>query len=175
MRRWAIPVGGVLAVGLALTTAAVLPDVLAREAVAVRSAGAVVSTEGSAEPEGSDREHGDGAPREHERLRAPRVPTEVTPLVYVAPDTELVATAYHLDAPIYARRDREPDVLGHLRRGRALPGDHRVSDELLAAKGFVVLGHCTIGVDAPTKAPVMEAGIHVIVHAPRLIGVTEVK
>lgn len=57
----------------------------------------------------------------------------------------------------------------------ALPGDHRVSDELLAAKGFVVLGHCTIGVDAPTKSPVMEAGIHVIVHAPRLIGVTEVK
>lgn len=121
MRRWAIPVGGALAVGLALTTAAVLPDVLAREVVAVRSAGAVVSSEGSAEHDDSDRQHRDGAPRDqHERLRAPRVPTEVTPLVYSEPDTELVATAYHLDAPIYARRDREPDVLGHLRRGRAL-------------------------------------------------------
>lgn len=57
----------------------------------------------------------------------------------------------------------------------ALPSDRRVSDELLASKGFVVLGHCTIGVDAPAKAPVMEAGLHVLVHAPRLIGVTEMK
>ncbi|MCB9619634.1 MAG: hypothetical protein H6721_22940 [Sandaracinus sp.] len=57
----------------------------------------------------------------------------------------------------------------------ALPSDHRVSDELLASNGFFVLGHCTIGVDAPAKTPVMEAGIHVIVHSPRLLGVTEMK
>jgi hypothetical protein len=62
-------------------------------------------------------------------------------------------------------------VLGTL----ALPADRRVSDELLAAKGFVVLGHCTIGVDHPSRVPSMEAGIHVLVHAPRLIGVTEME
>ncbi|MBX3248035.1 MAG: hypothetical protein KF901_12715 [Myxococcales bacterium] len=60
-------------------------------------------------------------------------------------------------------------VLGTL----ALSADRRVSDELLAAKGFVVVGHCTIGIDAPGKGPAVEAGIHVLVHAPALLGVTE--
>lgn len=55
----------------------------------------------------------------------------------------------------------------------ALPADSRVSDEVMAASGFLVVGNCTIGLDAPDGPPAMEAALTVLVSAARLIGVAE--
>jgi len=63
----------------------------------------------------------------------------------------------------------------------ALPEDVRVSDELMAARGFLLMNHCTLGVDAGGQsnandsgsAPSMQAANFVIVHASHIIGVAE--
>lgn len=63
----------------------------------------------------------------------------------------------------------------------ALPEEVRVSDELMATKGFLLMNHCTVGLDAGGSGqaseagggPAMEAATFAIVHAPHIIGVAE--
>jgi len=63
----------------------------------------------------------------------------------------------------------------------ALPEEVRVSDELMAARGFLLMNHCTLGVDGGGSGtaseagggPSMEAANFVIVHAAHIIGVAE--
>jgi len=63
----------------------------------------------------------------------------------------------------------------------ALPEQVRVSDELMAARGFLLMNHCTLGVDSGASGtaseagdgPSMQAANLVIVHAAHIIGVAE--
>ena len=54
-----------------------------------------------------------------------------------------------------------------------LAEDVRVSDALMEAPGFFLLEDCTIAVDRPGAPPVAEAASHVFVHAPAILGVSE--
>ncbi|MCB9601807.1 MAG: L,D-transpeptidase [Sandaracinus sp.] len=110
MRRWLLPTSGALLIGLVAAVVVArsdtLPETLGR------------TTELPAPPPAAPDEA--PLPVEQVVLRAPEVPARATPLPYEVPTSELVATAYYLDAPIFDHPGREPEVMGLLRRGRAL-------------------------------------------------------
>lgn len=62
---------------------------------------------------------------------------------------------------------------GLLMGSLALPEDVRVSDELMAARGFLVVHQCTIGIDRSASKPMVEAAAVAIVQASRIVGVAE--
>ncbi len=62
---------------------------------------------------------------------------------------------------------------GLLMGALTLPQGVRVSDRLMEFKGFFVMNECTLGLDA--KGPSVEAASVVMVNAPRIIGVSEMR
>lgn len=62
---------------------------------------------------------------------------------------------------------------GLLMGSLALPEGVRVSDELMAAPGFLVVGQCTIGIDRSASKPSVEAAPTALVQASRIVGVAE--
>ncbi len=56
--------------------------------------------------------------------------------------------------------------------GLLLPGDVRVSDELMHSKDFFALENCTLGLDSDGE-PLMDAESIVFVQADALLGVAE--
>lgn len=57
----------------------------------------------------------------------------------------------------------------------SLPEGVRVSDELMQSHEFFAIEDCTLGIDAATPEPVMEAEELVFVHAAEMFGVAELE
>jgi hypothetical protein len=54
-----------------------------------------------------------------------------------------------------------------------LPDEIRVSDHLIGAERFFVLGDCTVGIDAEGRGGSVEAATAAILNAQRVVGVAE--
>ena len=93
-------------------------------------------------------------------------------LIIASPD-ELVQTVSRASSRTKIRQVsclfRGGMVLGSM----ALPADSRVSDELMNSPGFFLLERCTVGIDVGAR-PQVEADAVVMLHAPRIVGVSEV-